>query len=291
MLLVNTLIIGTQKGGTTSLFYYLQQHPDVCTSKIKETNFFLERRLFDKGKNEFHSFFPNCETKKVILTSHAHLLPGIEVPERVRSYNSSMKLIAILRNPSDRAYSAYRHAIKHGWEKEEVSFIESMKRDWRPNLSFRELYDLAYFRNGLYHQHLTKWLEVFERSNLLVLTTEELSRDVKGTLNKVYDFLGLDLIQVDTDKKFNEGGKSKYRIIQWFITRIVKNQDSLIKKTLRIIIPRNLIVSLRSIFMPWLMSKNTMKEKVKMTDENKLLTDQYFKNDLEKLRKDFGITL
>ena len=291
MLLVNTLIIGTQKGGTTSLFNYLQQHPDVCASRIKETNFFLEKRLYEKGNDEFHSFFSRCESKKIVLTSHAHLLPGIEAPERVRRYNSSMKLIAILRNPSDRAFSAYRHAIKHGWEKRDVGFIESKKRDWSTDGTFRELYDLAYFRNGLYHQHLSNWIKKFDKSNLLILTTEELSQDVKGTLLKVYKFLGLDSIQVDTDKKFNEGGKAKYRIVQWFITRIVKNQDSLIKKVLRNLIPRNLIVSIRSTFMPWLMSKNTVKEKVEMSNEDRLLVDKYFKKDLDNLKKDFGITL
>ncbi len=290
MSLVNTLIIGTQKGGTTSLFHYLEQHPDVCSSKIKETNYFLEERLFAKGESYFHAYFEKCSGKKIVLTSHAHLLPGVGVPERVKEYNKEMKIIVILRNPVERAFSAYRHALKHGWEQENVDFLERINKPWKNNGEFRGMYDLAYFRNGLYHQHLQNWLNFFSRENLLILTTNELKVNVEQTMGKVYRFLNLDSYNVDTSKRLNEGGTARSKLIQLFITKFVKNQKNLMKRVLRILLPKKLTVFLRSTLMPWLMKTNTVKAEANLpADINE--AKKYFEEDLKNLKKDFGITL
>ena len=290
MVLVNTLIIGTQKGGTTSLFYYLEQHPEVCASKIKETNYFLEDRLYNQGEQHFHAYFDHCNQEKVVLASHAHLLPGVKVPERVRSYNKHMKLIVILRDPVERAFSAFRHAVKHGWEHESNNFESRLNMKWENNGQFREMYDLAYFRNGLYHKHLTHWLEFFERANLLILTTKELHDNVNQTMDKVYRFLGIENFDVDTSKRMNEGGVARSKFIQLFITKFVKNQQSPVKRAFRFLLPKKFTIFLRSTLMPWLMKTNTVKEKAALP-QNLDAVNKYFEEDIKKLKQDFGITL
>lgn len=288
---VNTLIIGTQKGGTTSLFNYLQQHPNVCASKIKETNFFLEDRLYSLGEDSLHQYFNDCSDKKIVLTSHAHLLPGIDVPKKVFQYNPTMKLILVLRNPTDRAYSAFRHAVKHGWESEKTDFINAVRKDWHPDLNFRELYDLAYVRNGLYHSHLSNWEKLFSRSNFLILTSKELNANTEIALKKVYDFLEIETMPVNTEERLNEGGKAKYKFIQLFIKNIVKNHNNPIKKMLKIILPKSFSRLFRSQVMPWLFRKNTIVEKLELDSADRKIVNNFFESDLRKLEENYGVKL
>ena len=104
---VNLLVIGTQKAGTTSLYEYIRQHPDIYFSDVKEVTYFVEDALYSKGEDYYHSFFTKIENEKIIASSYVHMLPCKKCPGRVKEYNPDMKFIVMLREPVSRAYSAY----------------------------------------------------------------------------------------------------------------------------------------------------------------------------------------
>lgn len=117
------LIIGAQKAGTTSLFDYLSHHPYLVPSRQKEVCFFSNDELYQKGEAWYHSHFPM--PYRVLKGSLAYeatpeYLFYPQCPERIFQYNAGMKLIIILRDPVERAYSAWN--MYRRFQKDPVNF-------------------------------------------------------------------------------------------------------------------------------------------------------------------------
>lgn len=194
------LIIGAQKCGTTSLFYYLSQHPDIKMPEIKEIHFFDLQ--YHKGIEWYYSKFPKKPILKTTLTGEAspYYLFHPLVPERVFLHLPKTKIIVLLRNPVDRAYSHYNHQLKIGNEpiksfEEAISFeetrisgeIEKIKAGIiNESLSLRHY---SYLRRGLYSEQVNNWLHYFSMKQMLFIKSEDLFESPKLALGKVYDFL------------------------------------------------------------------------------------------------------
>ena len=186
---VNLLIIGAQKAGTTSLYEYIKQHPDVYFSEIKEITYFVVDKYYQKGIEYFHSFFSKYSSEKIIASSYVHMLPSLDAPERVLEYNKDMKFIIMLRDPVSRAYSAYNYAKQNGWENDNISFIDSLESEsMRKN---NNQIDLLYFYNGLYSSHIDNWTSRFLSTQFLIITDTELRNDSKNVLSRVTSFLNI----------------------------------------------------------------------------------------------------
>ncbi len=205
------LIIGGMKCGTTSLYNYLVEHPQILPSVKKELHFF--NKGFERGIDWYLSHFPKLPKGKNFLTVDAS--PGYivdDVQERVFSLFPEIKAIAILRNPVDRCVSHYYHNLKLG--KEERSFEMAMK----PQIEkFKEMTDISpsreyegeqinvYLWNSLYVYHLQKWLNVFPRKQLLILKSEDFFAEPHATMKRVLDFLELPSYSLSEYKKYNPG--------------------------------------------------------------------------------------
>lgn len=208
------LIIGTQKGGTTSLYRYLLKHPNVLPPVKKEVHYFDIR--FHKPIEWYRSFFPDLTQSpttgsngKPLLTCEAtpYYLFHPQVPKRMAAVLPDAKLIVILRNPVDRAYSNYRMEVDMGHEtlpfdeaiEAEVSRIgsdtERMITDEK-HRSDRHIW-YSYLARGIYVDQLLRWDGFFPRSQMLVLGTEELRDDRRVTVDKVLNFLGLSSCELD----------------------------------------------------------------------------------------------
>ncbi len=203
------LVIGAQKSGTTSLHGYLAAHPAVLCATVKEVRYFSP--FYSRGDSWYRAHFP-LAIRGAMVRRRVGVRPAVgeastrylfdpRAPERVYRFNSHMKLIAVLRDPVDRAYSHYQ--MEHRWGREPLSFEEALEGEEErlgPELR-RMLNDplassdaaarCSYVTRGRYAEQLELWLRCFPREQLLVLTSEELLRDPTDVMSRVARFLGI----------------------------------------------------------------------------------------------------
>jgi sulfotransferase family protein len=191
--LPNLLVIGAMKCGTTSLHYYLDQHPDIAMSKVKEINFFLEGHgHWDKGVPWYESHFDgSAEVRGESSTSYTKYPQRSGVPERMRSLLPDAKLIYILRDPIERTVSHYLHAYHRSREKRPIAE------------ALRSLSDNPYVDPSRYHMQLERYLEHYPLSQILILTTEELREAPQVTLGRAVEFLDLAPVRFEALTKAN----------------------------------------------------------------------------------------
>ncbi len=226
MTLPNFLIIGAQKSGTTSLYHYLDEHPEVFMSRKKEPHFFsFEGRepkfkeRSDKKKNiintieAYEQLFDGVTNEKAIGEASPSYLYEEQAAERIHTRIPDAKLIAILRDPVDRAYSHFLHAVRSGREPMD-GFVQALDdEEKRRAEGWGNPYD--YQRKGFYGAQLTRFLEYFPREQLLVFLFEDLSDDPRKLVRQMYDFIGVDAdFTPDLSAKYNvteapEGSKSE----------------------------------------------------------------------------------
>lgn len=215
----NFLIIGTQKGGTTSLYHYLGNHSCILPAKLKEVHYFSFN--FTCGERWYRAHFPNAgKAKKGALTYEASpyylFLPS--VPKRVASFNSQMKLIAMLREPVSRAYSHYQMSVKQGHEA--LSFEKAIEQESKRLERERDLYGSeraftkgtshrahSYLKRGYYAEQLERWFEHFPREQLLILKSEDFFSNPAGVHQEVLQFLGVPVELLPSYPQYNAGKK------------------------------------------------------------------------------------
>ena len=178
------LIVGAAKSGTSSLWHYLKAHPEVFVPEPKEVNFFNDDGVFVKGVDWYASLFAAGAGKKAIGEASPAYLYADESPARMAEIVPQVRLVAILRNPIDRAHSHYLHARYYGLERRtfrQAVADEIAGQGWPNYLGF-----------GRYHQQLVKLTEFFPREQLLVLLLDDLIADPVGTFQTLCGHLGID---------------------------------------------------------------------------------------------------
>lgn len=194
------VIIGTQRGGTTSLHRYLRQHPRIILPARKELHYFS--RFYDRGAGWYREQFP-ARLPIGTLTGEAtpYYLFHPLAPRRLRTDASAAKLIVLLRDPVDRAYSHYYHERRGGhelvpFEAAIAAEPERLRGEVERTIA-DERYDSvalrhhSYLARGRYAEQLRAWLAQVPRDRLLILESEALYRDATATARLVTDFLGL----------------------------------------------------------------------------------------------------
>lgn len=215
-------IIGVVKGGTTSLYNYLIEHPSIQPSVGKEIDYFGE--YYSRGINwyrcafpfKIHKFFVTKIQKKKFLTGEAtpryfeH--PG--VPEKIKKVTPNAKFIVLLRNPVDRAYSHYNMNVTRG--DENLSFSEAIdKEKERTSNELRKMqndenyftwnyYLYAYLNHGIYVEKLKRWMNVFPREQFLIIKSEDFSSNIPKYYNEVLNFLNLSPLNLNHYKLYKK---------------------------------------------------------------------------------------
>jgi hypothetical protein len=211
------VILGTQRGGTTSLYRYLTAHPCVIPAIRKELHFFDS--WYDRGPDWYRAQFPS-RLPPGCITGEAtpYYLFHPHAAERMRAHAPHAKLIVLLRNPIDRAYSHYGHSVRLGHEA--LPFEEAIARENArlqgetekliadgTYYSFNHQ-NFSYAARGRYVDQLQTWFSFFPREQFLILQSEELYRDPNATVQRVTDFLGLSAITKNLRKAHNVGSSS-----------------------------------------------------------------------------------
>lgn len=202
---VNFLIAGVQKGGTTTLDYYLRQHSQVCMAIRKEVHFFDNERIFNKKQkpdyNFYHSFFKPTDQNQLLGESTPIYSYWKKSPKRIYNYNQNMKFIILLRNPIDRAYSHWNketmnfHSNKNNKAVETLPFFEAIKTETQRCINTKPLQHryYSYIDRGFYTEQLNRLNNYFPCNQILVLKSEWLLNKTEETLEQVYNFLGIDI--------------------------------------------------------------------------------------------------
>lgn len=210
-------VIGAQKSGTTSLYHYLTEHPDVFLPTVKEINFFSNDEEFKKGPEWFlDTWFSELPRDKVGGEVSSKYYASKDACQRIHDLNPDAKLIAILRNPVDRAYSHYRMAVKHA-RVEDNTFEEHVDKlidkSRSGNTDVDEWTDYLAF--GEYGKSLSYYLETFSREQILILFMEEMERDGKTTMDRIYEFIGMKSFESEVyETKFHQGGDARFPFLK-----------------------------------------------------------------------------
>jgi len=192
--LPNFMIIGVQKGGTTSLFHYLKSHPKIKQSYFKETHYFDEH--FERPLSWYKAFFPFSKQNGIMIgEATPSYLFFDEVPKRIYSLIPECKFIVLLRNPIDRAVSHYEMNISRRDETAD-SFEKAIGMhgcgipQGGKQMNKKKFY--SYLERGLYANQISNWLMYFQRKQFLFIKSEHLLTNPEHEMEKIYDFLGLE---------------------------------------------------------------------------------------------------
>ena len=197
------IIIGVQKGGTSSLFKYLSQHPQVATSSHKELHFFDVN--YQAGMEWYAQFFPlEAERQgRVVGEASPYYIFHPLAAGRIKAHLPDVKIIAMLRDPIARAYSQFQMQLRHKNEKDTDVFEEAIALEparmagEHEKILADEAYNsynhrkLSYLSRGLYFEQVQQWYSVFGRERVLVLKSEDFFARTLVEFHKVCAFLGI----------------------------------------------------------------------------------------------------
>jgi hypothetical protein len=200
------IIIGVQKGGTTSLYNYLIEHPDIFPALHKEIHFF--DRNFHRGINWYRANFAFLLVKyfrkiqnKIFITGEAtpDYLLHEATPKKIKDTLPSTKFLVVLRNPIDRAYSHYNMRVNTGDEK--LPFEEAIEKESkRIKNGGIDFVHFSYLHRGHYADHLEKWFNLFPKKQFLIVETSQLEKNFQPTYDQICNFLGVPIFKLDFKK-------------------------------------------------------------------------------------------
>ncbi len=223
MTMPNFLIIGANKGGTTSLYNYLNQHPEIFMSKIKEPMFFTtvgryysKDEKIKKGLSEatttledFQKLFQNVTNEKAIGEASTAYLANPSCAKVIKKYVIDMKLIAVLRHPIDRAYSNHKMYVRRGIEKR--SFEESVSDELHGRVKGLGQ-GRKYMQLGFYSRQIKAFLDVFGRDLLKVYLFDFFRGNEDVVCRDIFSFLGVkEDLAVNTRVIHNSDNKDSAR--------------------------------------------------------------------------------
>lgn len=278
MIKPNFLIIGSPKCGTTSLYHYLGQHPNIEFSKVKEPKYFSFKDLnlnFNKKSTKIALEQLKNSTIKDI-DSYLELFSGLNsqyigeaspnyfhfepAAKNIFEFNPDMKMIVILRNPIDRLYSDWKHNVRMGYEpeysfKKSLSLIEKRKANNYPPY-------FNYLEKGDYSKHLKRYYSLFSKKQIKVILYDDFKLNPNNVCNNVISFLGVK-------------NKFKFETSKIYIKSSVIKKNNMLTKLLPYI--QRLSYRIYGFFK----NRNTISEV--MSKSNREIALNYYKKDIQEL--------
>lgn len=193
--------IGAQKCASSWVHAALGVHPQIAASDPKEVDFFSY--YFDRGYAWYETHFAQAGIQPVRFEASPSYLHDPRTPGRVYAYDPAMKILLMLRDPIERAYSNHLHEVIKG-HIGAISFAQGLANN------------PAYIEQGLYATHLTRWLSVFPRDQILVLLAEEISANPDAAAQRVYAFAGVDATFTSAvlHQRRNESDRARFPVVR-----------------------------------------------------------------------------
>lgn len=283
--LPNFFIVGAAKSGTSSLFHYVGLHPDVYMSPIKEPHYFAHDYFPEKftgpgdegfsenrarNLNDYLRLFDGAAKAQVRGEGSVYYLYFPGIAQQLYEFNPHAKIIIILRNPVDRAFSAYMHTVRDG--RETLTFEQALEREEeRRQKGFQPLW--WYRELGLYSSQVARYKDVFPAEQLKIFLFEDL-RNSQRVVEEAFDFLDLDkVLPIDASVPLNESGVPKSRFLYNFFAK-----PNLFKELLKPVVPQRVQQRLGH------RAKSMTLSRVTMNPATRDSLKAYYRRDIEKLQ-------
>ncbi|MBK6740405.1 MAG: sulfotransferase domain-containing protein [Haliea sp.] len=205
------VIIGTEKGGSSALYSYLIDHPLICPAVVKEVNYWSSNQVH--GSAWYRACFMPIPAMALQITGEASIfsLWHEQAPEKMAVFRADMKLLLILRDPVQRAYSAYQMRKRLGADMPNWDVLVEQELHAHPYCPLQpEDLPAGYqgssmMLNGAVLPFLKRWMCYFPRAQFLILQNSDLSSDTQATVNAAYTFLDLPAHTVSSTQRLNVG--------------------------------------------------------------------------------------
>ena len=214
MNLPNLLIVGAAKSGTTSLHNYLKQHPDIFMSNHKEPHFLINNEIgvnrIPKGINnlqDYSNLFSNGASHKYRGESSAMYLqfPEIAIKNIDRYLDEDVKIIIMLRNPIERAFSGYQHVKRYNLD-EDLDFEDALEISEQRYFTNNNITPASrYIHIGMYNEFVRKFKTKF-KNNVHIIIYKDFIDNTNQELSRLFSFLGIKDVQIDFNKQYMVGG-------------------------------------------------------------------------------------
>lgn len=217
----NFFIVGAPKAGTTSLYKYLSQHPEIFMSEIKETNYFSfdeirAQGLFYNEENvktieQYNNLFSSVTYELAVGEASVSYLFYEKVPQKIFEYNASARIIMVLRDPVERGFSHYLMDKRMGLVKKPYEDIVRSAHHNKKDL----LYYQQYVELGFYYEQVKRYLRIFGPEQVKIFFFEELKYDISQVVIDIYEFLGVESsFQPNLSRKYNSYKKPKNMLVK-----------------------------------------------------------------------------
>jgi len=224
------IIIGAQKSGTTSLFKYLKPHPKIFMSSNKEAPFFSDDKLYEAGWESFSRDFFNGATDEQYWGKASPQYMGNKLAaQRIHEMMPDTRLIALLRNPVERAFSQYSMSVRRGFEQRSFDEVVAALMQSDALITARNTMPVLEAGNtnedesghylvwGEYGRILQEFQNYFPKDQLHVLFMDEMIKDPVGTYQQVIKFIGIDdnYVPPNVGKVYHKGGMHQIIPEKW----------------------------------------------------------------------------
>lgn len=275
----NFFIVGAPRSGTTSLYEYLKKIPKIYMSPVKEPNFFsvsLDLNfLFTKpirNESEYLKLFKNSKNEKCIGEASSNYLWDPQSPKLISKLIPNAKIIIILRNPVERAFSHYLMHISNGSETRSFKEVIQDAQKSSTNDYVRRIIEC-----GFYNKQILNYQNFFPNAQIKILFFEDFNKNIQQTIKEILDFLEIDSFMPNNlETKYNQYSVPRGKFSSFVLSNKIIKQ-----------IAKNLLSeSLGTYFIKNIFNKKVLKPK--LDDAEKIILEKIYQNDSQNLQKTLG---
>lgn len=272
----NFFIVGAPRAGTTALYNYLKAIPEIYMSPVKDPGYFIPNDFRGFTEQTYIELFKNVKNEIAIGEASAGYLANSETPKRIKEKSPSAKIIITLRDPVGRTFSHYLNWKRTG--KIKISFEKVVEKFLDKNKNDEQLEKMIHV--SMYYEQVKRYLEIFGKENVKILIFEETVKDIKNTIKKIFEFLG---VRAEPPENIEEQYSVYSEPLGSIGTSIAQNK--IISKIAKKILPSTKQEQLLRTLL------NKKGEKPELLDTTKKKLQSVFHGDVKKLEKLLGRSL
>lgn len=246
MTMPNFLIIGAPKAGTSAIYAYLKQHPEVYMSPVKEPHFFMleNEKVSFKGPGdqerfrsavyrieEYQNLFSNVANEIAVGEASTTYLGSQKACNNIKKHIPHAKLVAVLRNPVEAAYASFLHLVRDGNEPT-ANFSKALKAEPK---RIQNNWGLIwrYQQRGLYAQQIENYFGQFDQQQIKIYIYDDFKENPKFIMKDIFTFIGVDPnFEVDMSSKYNVSGMPKSLTLNRILAK-----ENLLKRSIKLLLP------------------------------------------------------
>ncbi len=280
--LIDLMIIGAQKAGTTSLNNYLNQHPQLLGHPQTEFAYFRDNKLYQNNfEEEFQKHFTKGSVKEAdkIVAKNVGIYNCEVALQRLQHHNPACQLVFVIREPVARAYSSYTMEIFNGWLKRDFSELKSV-------LANKDTNDVMYklfIELGLYANHLRLIYKYFSQEQVKIVLFDDLKEKPEAICRDIFQWVEVDQDFVpEVENLYNVTKKAKSTYLSNVLMKL-RRKNNPVKRFVKSILPYSLFSYMGQFLLE---SNKSSRDNQPMSTEMKSLLRNYFEphiTDLEEL--------